>query len=63
MVDEDRIRIDELIHRYGMAGACDSCQYRYEWTEAHPYGDTSAQETLADCSCKSDDECPRLDDA
>jgi hypothetical protein len=38
---------------------CDSdCPHLFTWTEDHPYGSTTAYETLSECTCEEDGHCP-----
>jgi len=52
--------IDELLETEGYDEVCSECLHYREWTESHPYGMTTASETLAECTAPSDGECPRL---
>jgi hypothetical protein len=54
--------LDDLLEREGFSEECDDCCYYSEHTENHPYGMGSASETLGECDCPKDTNCPRLAD-
>lgn len=53
-------QLETLIEKKGFDHICDECTYYKTWTESHPYGSTTATETLEDCDCANDSDCPRL---
>lgn len=52
--------IDDLLDNEGFTEACDGCKFLSMQTQSHPYGSTTASETLAECLCDDDSKCPRL---
>lgn len=54
------MNIDELLDAEGYNEICDKCEFLSVSTQSHPYGSTTATETLAECLCNDDTKCPRL---
>ena len=53
------MKIDDLIEREGY-DACEGCAYLLREEDSYPLGDHSILVFGLDCSCKQDDDCPRL---
>lgn len=51
--------IEELVDAFGDT-RCEGCLYHVEHIEVHPYGSTTASETLWECSSPRDEDCPAL---
>lgn len=59
-INEGHMKIGELLDKYGFNSVCENCSFYHEWEEIHPYGATTANETLAECTAPDDSKCPRL---
>lgn len=55
-------RLNKLLEDEGLTEECDECRYLSVWTDRHPYGSTSAGESMTECICGDDKNCPRLED-
>ena len=53
-------KIEQLLDEEGFNEVCTDCEYYHETSQAHPYGSTTAWETLGECACNFDEDCPRL---
>lgn len=48
---------DLLQKAWDDGSCCGECPHYFEWQEHHPYGSTTAAETLAECRAPSAQEC------
>lgn len=55
----DEYALEEIYNAGGFGLVkCTNCSFYHEWEEHHPYGETTAAETLAECKCEVAAECP-----
>lgn len=54
--------IEKLLDDNGFNEVCADCEYYSETYQSHPYGMGTATETLGECACNFDEDCPRLND-
>jgi len=45
-------------HTFNDGSACGECCYSHEFSEIHPYGETTATEYLRECTVRGCAECP-----
>lgn len=51
--------MDEDLEEYALsADHCEGCQYRTEWNEPQPWGDTTASESFSECTATHNEQCP-----
>ena len=51
--------VEILLHRAWEDGTlCGECQHYHKWEEHHPYGSTTAAETLSECRVDAPANCP-----
>ena len=39
---------------------CLECEYYNKWDKPHPYGSTIAYESLCECTCQKESDCPKI---
>jgi len=54
--------VDALLDAEGFDETCHCCKFYDAWQEPHPYGEGTAYESLAECSCTHDEQCPRFNE-